>query len=92
MISVEEFQLRVGIDQQHLQSWIEQGWLVPERVPETTFSEIDVARAKLIRDLQQDFGVNDPGVSLILHLLDQLHGVQRNMRELLAHVHAGGNR
>lgn len=92
MIPVQEVRSRLRIDQQHLDSWIAQGWLLPQRHPETAFSEVDVARANLIKELKEDFGVNDPGVSLILHLLDQLHGVRCSMRELLSQVRADAGR
>ena len=36
------------------------------------FSDTDAARAHLIRDLKTDFGVNDEGVDVVLHLVDQL--------------------
>ena len=47
-----------------------------------SFSEIDIARARLIRDLKMDLGVNDEGVGVILNLLDQLHGMRRNLMDL----------
>jgi len=46
------------------------------------FSDMDVARARLIRDLKIDLGVNDEGVDVILHLLDQLHGLRRVLEAL----------
>src|SRR5258708_10532907 len=46
------------------------------------FSEMDVARAHLIRDLKADFGANDEGVDVILHLVDQLHGLRRALAQL----------
>jgi chaperone modulatory protein CbpM len=86
MISANEFLLRVRIEQQHLDQWISAGWLMPQREPSLSFSEVDLARAQLIRELKDDFGVNDEGISLILHLLDQVHGLRRSMRALLAEV------
>jgi chaperone modulatory protein CbpM len=47
-----------------------------KRAPRLTFSDTDVARAHLIRDLKSDFGVNDEGIDVILHLVDQLHGLR----------------
>ena len=35
-----------------------------------------------MRDLQADFGVNDEGVGVILHLVDQLYGMRRTLMEL----------
>jgi chaperone modulatory protein CbpM len=86
MIPVQEFLLRVRVDQRLLEAWMSQGWLAPERRPDLSFSDVDVARAQFIRDLHEDFGVNDEGISLILHLLDQVHGLRRSMEELLEEV------
>ena len=43
---------------------------------------MDVARARLIGNLQTDLGVNDEGVDIILHLLDQLHGLRRALNQM----------
>ena len=48
------------------------------------FSEADLARARLIQDLRMDFGVNDEGISIILHLLDQLYGLRCLIRDIHA--------
>jgi chaperone modulatory protein CbpM len=90
MIAVQEFLLRCRVERQSLDAWITAGWLVPPQTePELAFSDVDLARAQLIRDLREDFGVNDEGVAVILHLLDQMHGMRRGMRELLQELHAG---
>lgn len=81
----EEFLTRSGIRIETLEIWLEQSWLVPDTSDaEVLFSEIDVARAHFIRDLQGDLGVNDPGIDVILHLVDQLHGLRRAFGELKA--------
>lgn len=50
------------LDQETLEVWIEEEWLVPgETAREPEFSEADLARAKLIRELKHDMGVNDEG-------------------------------
>jgi chaperone modulatory protein CbpM len=90
MISVQEFLIRARCDQRSLEAWIAAGWLIPpQREPEPAFSEVDIARAQLIRDLRDDLGVNDEGISVILHLLDQMHGLRRSMQELLNEVREG---
>jgi chaperone modulatory protein CbpM len=86
MISVEEFCVRARLEHQVVEAWIEAGWLIPGREPELGFSDVDVARAALIRELKEDLGVNDDGISVVLHLLDQLHGLRRSMGELLEQV------
>ena len=78
IMTKQEFLVSSNLQEQTLEFWLEQRWLIPdETVPEARFSECDIARAGLIRDLQQDFGVNDAGVALVLHLIDQLHGARR---------------
>ena len=82
-ISKEEFLSLSGMGHEKLNAWIEEEWLIPSgSSPELSFSEIDIARARLIRDLQVDFGVNDEGVGVILNLVDQLYGMRRALMEL----------
>jgi chaperone modulatory protein CbpM len=83
ILSKAEFLALSGMEHNTLNAWIEEEWLIPSRSSvELTFSEIDIARAQLIRDLQADFGVNDEGVGVILHLVDQLYGMRRTLMEL----------
>jgi chaperone modulatory protein CbpM len=77
IITKTEFLLRTHLDQQTLEIWIQEEWLSPEQAdPEPLFSEADLARAGLIRDLQGDLGVNKEGVGVILHLVDQIHSLR----------------
>jgi chaperone modulatory protein CbpM len=86
-LSKQEFLSRSGLGEETLNAWIEEEWLIPHRSSvEMSFSDIDIARARLIRDLKMDFGVNDAGVGVVLNLLDQLHGLRRTLMELR---HAG---
>jgi chaperone modulatory protein CbpM len=90
MIPVQEFLLRARLDRSSLESWISAGWLIPPQGEgDLTFSEVDLARAQLIRDLRDDIGINDEGVSVILHLLDQMHGLRRSMQELVDAMRTG---
>jgi chaperone modulatory protein CbpM len=87
MISIHEFVIRARVEQQAVETWIAAGWLVPpQTAPEPMFSDVDLARAQLIRDLREDLGVNDEGVAVILHLLDQMHGLCGSMQALLAEM------
>lgn len=79
----EEFLKSSGLKVQVLELWIEQEWLVPEQTQSgLQFREIDVARARLIRELQSGIGANEAGIDVILHLMDQLHGMRRALAEL----------
>ena len=86
-ISREEFLSLSGMEDETLNAWIEEEWLIPSRSSvELSFSEIDIARARLIRELRVDFGVNDEGVGVILNLVDRLYGMRRTLRELRQEV------
>lgn len=77
IISKTEFLYRASVDRETLEVWIEEQWLIPQGpAAEPAFSEADLARAALIRDLQSDLGVNAEGVGVILHLVDQIHSLR----------------
>ena len=79
-----EFLARSRLDIQVLGAWLDAGWLRPrESVSGREFSDIDLARARLIADLRNDLGVNDEAVAVVLDLVDQIHGLRRLVRELL---------
>ena len=65
-----------------IETWVAAGWLAPP--PQgSRLSEVDLARARFIVDLKE-MGVNDEAIPVILDLVDQLHGVRRTLREVLA--------
>ena len=83
-ISKLEFLDLTQLDHKTLEIWIEEEWLVPSgTLTEQVFSEADLARVKLIQDLTQDLGVNEEGVSVILNLLDQVHGLRKVLADIL---------
>lgn len=83
IMSKQEFLATSGLETHTLEFWLEQEWIIPAETPEGSgFSERDIARAHLIRNLQNDFGVNDAGLDLILHLMDQLHGMRHALSQL----------
>lgn len=85
-LNKQEFLSSSGLQVQTLEFWLEQQWLIPQETPAgMVFSDGDIARARLIQDLKGDFRVNDEGIDVILHLVDQLHGLRR----VLAQLHAG---
>jgi chaperone modulatory protein CbpM len=87
IISKSDFLYRAQLDQETLEVWIEEEWLIPTTTDtEPGFSEADLARAELIRDLKQDLGVNDEGVGVILSLLDQVHSLRTALAEVLQSV------
>jgi chaperone modulatory protein CbpM len=85
MMETQEFIGRSHLDTRTLSAWVEAEWLVPATSKATfQFSDVDLARAQLILNLKVDFGVNDEGIAIILHLLDQLYGLRCLVRDIQA--------
>jgi chaperone modulatory protein CbpM len=84
MISKTDFLKRIQVDRQTLEVWIEEEWLIPGgHADAPAFTDADLARARLIRDLTDDMGVNAAGVGVALNLLDQIHGLRSILAEVL---------
>jgi chaperone modulatory protein CbpM len=87
IISKMDFLDRARLDHATLEVWIAEAWLIPGGTEaDLTFSEADLARAQLIRDLVEDLGVNQEGVGVILNLLDQVHGLRRALADVVQSV------
>src|SRR5262245_33253196 len=85
MLSHDDFLARAGCDRVELETWVELGWLAPQRGEAGwRFLEVDVARVQLIRDLRDDLAVNEHGIGVVLDLVEQVHGLRRALRAVLA--------
>jgi chaperone modulatory protein CbpM len=84
MITEGEFLERARLDRRTLAVWIEEEWLIPSRAADAlAFTDMDLARANLIHDLRDKMGVNDEGLGVVLHLLDQMHALRRALAAAL---------
>jgi chaperone modulatory protein CbpM len=84
MINEREFLERARLDRRTLTVWIEEEWLIPgSTADELAFTDMDLARANLIHDLKDKMGVNDAGLGVVLHLLDQMHSLRRALAATL---------
>ena len=82
MLKRTEFIARVNIDEDTLEIWLSEQWLIPmHEAEQEAFTDADVARALLIQELEHNFGVNQPGINVALHLLDQLHGARASLKK-----------
>ena len=91
MITEREFLERTHLDSGTLEVWIRESWICPDcTAPERAFTDIDLARAGLIHDLKHNMGVNDEGLDVILHLIDQMHGLRKALAEALDSLHERG--
>ncbi len=64
-----------GVEKELIIHFIEEEWIHPADLELLQLDEEDLARIRLIRELREDFGVNDEGVSIILPLIDQLNRI-----------------
>ena len=81
ILDTRRFLEQAGLEPQVLDVWIEDQWLVPSKeLTGMGFSRTDIARVSLIRHLKFNMDINDEGIGVILHLIDQLYG----MREALS--------
>jgi chaperone modulatory protein CbpM len=84
MITEREFLELARLDRRTLAVWIEEEWLIPARQADAlAFTDMDLARVNLIRDLKDKMGVNDEGLGVVLHLLDQMHALRRALAAAL---------
>ncbi|OFZ46261.1 MAG: hypothetical protein A2381_11640 [Bdellovibrionales bacterium RIFOXYB1_FULL_37_110] len=60
--------------------YIQEEWVFPADKQSLMLDEEDVARIDLINQLKEDFGVNDESVPVILHLVDYLNVLMRNLK------------
>lgn len=80
---LDQFLAQSSIERETLGQWIERRWIRAAGSQEDELlSDCDAARALFIRDLRVDFEVNDEGIDLVLHLVDQVHGLRRVLQAL----------
>ena len=62
-----------GLAPDDILKFINFDWIQPLDPKNLLLDEEDIARIQLIVELKKDLGVNDEGVPIILHLIDQLN-------------------
>jgi len=60
-----------------------EGWIRPLAKAERAFTEADMARAALIRDLEDKLGFDEDQVPVLLNLIDQIHGLRVELKTIL---------
>lgn len=68
----------------HIERWVAHGLLRPSGTADAwSFEQIDVARVRLLAELEGDIGFDDESVETIVALVDQVHTL-RGQLDLLA--------
>jgi chaperone modulatory protein CbpM len=65
---------------------IEREWIIPSDTEETLLDQEDIARILLIKDLKEEFGVNDESIPIILHLIDQIHWLKSRLSHYMKSI------
>lgn len=70
-----------GLTEERMAAWIARGFVVPEEVHgERLFADIDVARVRLICELEDEMALDPDAVGLLLSLLDQVYTLRSQLR------------
>ena len=84
MMTLDELVVACRARRVEVRRWVQAGWLLPVEVDgDLQFAEVDLARARLIRDLRSGLGINEAAVPVILDLIDQRHAMEQRLRSLL---------
>jgi chaperone modulatory protein CbpM len=78
---LKEISELIQMDDEILIEYVRREWISPASPENSEFDDEDLSRAKLIYDLISDFGVNNEAIPLILHLVDQLHWLQQEIKK-----------
>jgi chaperone modulatory protein CbpM len=74
----------VEVDSGVIQRWVGLSLVLPENTDAgPVFREIDVARVRLMLELQS-IGIDDEALPVVMSLLDQLYGTRDQLRKVLA--------
>lgn len=77
------------VELQELRVWVEEGWIKPAMGQAgPVFDDLDVARIRLVCDLRSEMSLPEEAVPVVLSLLDQVHGLRRELRRLAEAVEA----
>lgn len=77
-----------GVHPQTLRIYERRALIAPQRTPGGTrvYSDIDVARVRLIQELTQEFGLNLAGVERVMSLQDEVESLSSALDEMQRRV------
>lgn len=77
------------IELRELRVWVRRGWVKPAAGRDGPFfDDLDVARIRLVCDLRKDMSLPTDAIPVVLSLLDQVHGLRRELRGLAEAIDA----
>lgn len=84
MITLDAVLRIVGeLDETELSDWIARHWVRPEPSPTGfLFRDVDVARIRLIVEMQRECAFDEETLPVVLSLLDQVYRLRRQLQAL----------
>jgi chaperone modulatory protein CbpM len=79
--SLNEAASQIGLAPDVIIRFVSFQWIIPADWQHHVLDEEDMARARLIWELQHEFEVNDEAVPIILNLIDQLNRLQLELKD-----------
>jgi chaperone modulatory protein CbpM len=79
---LEEAAQKSGVAPDLILHFVSLTWIRPLDPVHQVFDDEDIARIQLIRELQDQMGVNDEAVPVIMHLIDQLNRIHLELKGL----------
>ena len=88
MLSEKDVVARVeGVTLERLKTWVDQGWIRPViRSQAPGYTDADIARVRLICDMRDRLGLDHETVPVVLNLIDQIHGLRRELKCLTSAI------
>ncbi len=76
-VAISEIEVASGINLETLRIFIQREWITPYSAD--SLDDEDIARIRLIREIQENFRANDEALDLILHLMDQVYSLRARL-------------
>ncbi len=80
--TIVEISEELGVHTEIIYKWIELELVKPFELATPIFDKEDLARMKLILNLQMVHELNHDAIDIILHLVDQIHHLQTEIKSL----------
>lgn len=81
-VSFEELEQLSGLTRPELNELVENGALIPASSEPLTFNSSYIVTVRTVRRLREDFELDLNALSLSLRLLDRIHDLESQIREL----------
>jgi len=87
MLDIDDVVRLAGVRRTELVTWIEERWVLPvEDGGRWWFAEIDLARVRLIVELNRELDIGPDAMPVVLALLDRANALHRSLRTICAAV------